>query len=105
MRRETSLRAIVTLALIAGGCRDRQMPEQMSSKSSSLDTVKIVSISPETGSPLRVGDRVPFKVEVAYNLVSAGSGSVTLVIQQGESGHRPLANETQVVQKGSGTLV
>jgi hypothetical protein len=72
---------------------------------SAPDSVKIVSISPDQDTALRVGERVTFKVEVEYNLTSASSGSITLVIQQGESGRRPLANETQVVQKGKARLV
>jgi hypothetical protein len=69
------------------------------------DSVKIISISPSTGAPLRVGERITFKVEVEYDLVSAESGQVTLVIQQGESGRPSLANEVDVVQKGKGRLV
>jgi hypothetical protein len=69
------------------------------------DSVKILSISPGTDMPLRVGEKVTFSVEVEYNLVSAGLGSVALVIQQGESGRPPLANETEVVEKGRAKTV
>ena len=69
------------------------------------DSVRIASISPGTNTILRVGERVTFRVEVEYNLSGADSGSVTLVIQQGESGHAPLANETAVVQKGRAKIV
>jgi hypothetical protein len=69
------------------------------------DSVRIISISPNTGAPLRVGESVTFRVEVEYNLVSAESGQVTLVIQQSESGRAPLANEVEVVERGKSRLV
>src|SRR5262249_6930853 len=69
------------------------------------DTVKILSISPPTDSPLRIGDSAKFEVEIEYNLNSANSGSVTLVIQQAESDRTPLANEVDVISKGKGRLV
>jgi len=70
-----------------------------------VDSVKIVSISPTTDTPLRVGETVTLQVEIEYNLTSAESGTVTLVVQQGESGRRPLANELEVVMKGRAKLV
>ncbi|HYP12977.1 MAG TPA: hypothetical protein VEQ63_03560 [Bryobacteraceae bacterium] len=71
----------------------------------SADTVKIVSITPETSAPLRVGQTVSFQVEVEYNLTSADSASLVLVIQKGESGQSPLANEAEVVRKGKARAV
>ena len=68
------------------------------------DSVRIISISPSTASPLYVGQFISFEVEVEYVLESTDSASITLVIQQAESGHMPLANEFDVVLKGSGTL-
>jgi hypothetical protein len=70
-----------------------------------VDSVKIVSISPPTDTPLRIGETLTLQVEVEYNLTSAESGTVTLVIQQGESGRPPLANEIDVVLKGRGKVV
>src|SRR5260370_1241150 len=70
-----------------------------------VDAIKIISISPSTDVPLRVGERVTIRVEAEYNLASAELGRITLVIQQGESGRRPLANENEVVQKGRARLV
>jgi hypothetical protein len=72
---------------------------------SSSDSIKIVAIAPDPGTALRVGEKVSFRVEVEYSLASAPSGAITLVIQQGESGRRPLANETEVVEKGKAKLV
>jgi hypothetical protein len=70
-----------------------------------VDSVKIVSISPTTDMPLRVGETLTVQVEVEYNLTSAQSGTVTLVIQQGESGRQSLANEIEVVMKGRAKVV
>src|SRR3954454_20305698 len=70
-----------------------------------VDSVKIVSISPTTGTLLRVGETLTLQVEIEYNLTSAESGTVTLVIQQGESGRPALANEIEVVTKGRAKVV
>lgn len=70
-----------------------------------MDSVKIVTISPDTTTPLRIGETVAFRVELEYNLTTADSGTVTLVIQQGESGRQSLGNETEVVHKGRGRIV
>ncbi|MEJ7605125.1 MAG: hypothetical protein WKF37_02410 [Bryobacteraceae bacterium] len=69
------------------------------------NTVKILSASPGTEKPLQVGETVAFRIEVEYSLATADSGSITLVIQRGESGHASLANETEVVRKGRGKVV
>ena len=70
-----------------------------------VDSVRIVSISPTPDMPLRVGETLTLQVEVEYNLTSAESGTVTLVIQQGESGRQSLANEIEVIMKGRGKVV
>ena len=69
------------------------------------DSVAIISITPDTHVPLRVGESATIGVEVEYNLISAESGRVTLVIQQGESGRASLGSVTEVVQKGKARLV
>ena len=70
-----------------------------------VDSVRIVSISPPPDTPLRVGETLTVQVEVEYNLTSAESGTVTLVIQQGESGRQSLANEIEVIMKGRAKVV
>ena len=70
----------------------------------SNDRVEIVSILPEAGTVLKVGDVVTVEVDVEYGLASADSGSIALVIQKGESGEMPLANEFEVIQKGEGNV-
>jgi len=68
------------------------------------DYVKIVSLTPNNDKPLYVGDKVTMGVEIEYQFTSANIASITLVIQKAESGDRPLANETDVVLKGKGTI-
>ena len=71
-----------------------------------VDTVKIVSISPDTKTALRVGEKVTFRVDVEYNLISTESGRISLVIQQSGSDRKPLGAgaETEVVLKGKARL-
>jgi hypothetical protein len=47
-----------------------------------VDSIKILSISPTTQTALRIGETLTLQAEVEYNLTSAESGTVTLVIQQ-----------------------
>ena len=90
-------------AVVAVGCGEPQSTAPPVS-GAARDSVRITSILPAPEQPLRVGAAVTFEVQVEYNLTSSASGSVTLVIQQGESGHMPLANETTVIQNGKGTV-
>ena len=98
---------VLPLAMLAVSCQQRQ--EQLGGRgeatSSFQDSVKIVSISPRPDTPLRVGQTVTFEVKVKYKLAGADSGSITLVIQQGESGRLPLGSKTEVVQRGEGSQV
>jgi len=66
-------------------------------------SIKIVSIAPELSKPLYVGERVRIMVEVEY-VLSQESGTITLVLQTGESGGPSLGNSTDVVFKGKGTI-
>lgn len=59
------------------------------STTSSGSSVKIVSIAPALSKPLYVGEKEKIVVEVEY-VMSQDSGTITLVIQKGESGDRPL---------------
>lgn len=69
------------------------------------DFVKITSITPPNDAPLKVGQKVKVEVEIEYNLESTEMGSIMLVIQQAESGHFPLANESDIINKGKGKIV
>jgi hypothetical protein len=95
---------IVTLFALGCGAPREDPPPPASPPPPTSDSVRILTISPEPGTTLRVGDRQSFQVEVEYELRSAATGTVTLVIQKGEYGDLPLANETEVIEKGSGTL-
>ena len=66
-------------------------------------SVKIVSIAPELSKPLYVGDKKKIMVEVEY-VMSQDSGTITLVIQKGESGGLPLGSSTEVVLRGKGRI-
>jgi hypothetical protein len=90
------------LAAVAVGCGEQRSTAPPVS-GAARDSVRITSILPAPEQPLRVGATVKFEVQLEYNLTSSASGSVTLVIQQGESGLMPLANETTVIQNGQGT--
>jgi len=70
---------------------------------SSGSSVKIVSIAPELSVPLHVGEKQTIVVEVEY-VMSQDSGTITLVIQKGESGGRPLGSSTEVVLRGKGKI-
>jgi hypothetical protein len=87
-------------ALLVGMSAGSVLAQSTTSPGSS---VKIVSIAPELSKPLYVGEKTKITVEVEY-VMSQDSGTVTLVIQKGESGGYPLGSSTEVVLKGKGTL-
>lgn len=90
----------VTIAFLIGMPVVSALAQSTISPSSS---VKIVSIAPELSKPLYVGDKVRIMVEVEY-VLSQESGTITLVLQTGESGGPFLGNSTDVVFKGKGTV-
>jgi hypothetical protein len=95
--RSHKLVAAVSAFLIAawlGACDQGSLP---SAPSGSF--VRIVSVSPDTGTALKVGDRVKMQVEVSYALSSDG-GTVSLVVQA--ANNASLAHNMEVIQKGSG---
>ncbi|HEY6241502.1 MAG TPA: hypothetical protein VIW78_11770, partial [Burkholderiales bacterium] len=65
--------------------------------------MKIVNIAPVLSKPLYVGEKARIMVEVEY-VMSQESGTITLVLQTGESGGPFLGNSTDVVFKGKGTV-
>jgi hypothetical protein len=64
------------------------------------DSVEILEVSPTLDSTLKAGELVTFELRVEYELVSATTGSITLVVQDASSA--TLSNETYVVHKGKG---
>lgn len=62
-------------------------------------SVKIMSMSPDISSPLRVGENIKLRVDVAYSL-NAPSGTLSLVVQA--SDNSGVAQDMEVVTKGSG---
>lgn len=87
------------------GCSDEegQSTESPSMPSANKDSVKILSASPKLNETLKVGATVNIKYEVKYNLASADTGSLTLVVQG--ASNETLGNELYVIHKGSGTEV
>lgn len=63
-------------------------------------SVKIVSISPEPYSVMRVGDTVTLKVEVEYTAKSAGD--ISLVVQKEDKSS--LGSATEAIKAGSGRV-
>jgi hypothetical protein len=61
--------------------------------------VKIVSVTPEASTTLKVGDRVKIEVEVSYAL-QADSGSVSLVVQAAD--YIGLAHNMEALRRGKG---
>lgn len=104
MKLESVLGATLAAAVFVGGCEQHQSRVGAQRHTGSKDTVRIATLTPGTDAPLRVGDKVTLRVEVAYTLTSADTASIVLVVQRGESGQLPLANETRVVEKGSGSV-
>jgi len=66
-------------------------------------SVKIVKISPDLSKPLRVGQKVKISINVEY-VMAGDSGTITLVIQKGDSRGAPLVNSTEIVSRGKGKL-
>lgn len=85
---------LLVLTVLAG-CERGPTTEHATSGSS----VKILSISPENSSPLRVGEHVKMQVEVAYTL-SADRGTLSLAVQTADN--TGVTQNTQVVTKGAG---
>ena len=97
-RRELFNVAIVAVAWAVAGCQ-RTGPEATAAPGGS--SVQIARISPDPSSPLQAGDRVNLEVSVNYTL-NAGSGVITLVVQSADNS--TIANYSEVVTKGSGTV-
>lgn len=96
MRMQKLLGAFSTILIAAwlGACDQGSLP-----RAPSGSFVEITSISPDTGTALKVGDKVKVQVELSYALSSEG-GTVSLVVQSADNSS--LAHNMEVVQKGSG---
>jgi hypothetical protein len=94
----SELLAAVLVGVIAaalGGCEKADDPK---GKLASAGAVRIVALSPETTTPLKVGEKVKIQVEVSYRL-AAESGVVALVVQADNAG---VAQSRQLVKRGRG---
>lgn len=95
--------ATLIMSLILLGCGESESPASKQSVEpiSAKDSVKILSASPAVTETLKAGSSIKIRYEVQYNLASADTGSLTLVVQG--ASNETLGNEFYVVHKGSGT--
>jgi hypothetical protein len=94
----------ILLTVLLASCSGQQRQGSPKAADASADAVKILSLSPDVATAFHPGQNVSFSVDLEYSLATAQSGTITLVIQRGEQQYEPLANETRVIQKGSGKL-
>lgn len=73
-----------------------QEKAQMGSK------VKVLSISPNTAEPLRIGNTAKISVNVSYTLTS-DAGTLTLVVQTANT--TPITQNFEVITKGEGETI
>jgi hypothetical protein len=88
-------RALVMFAALLAACDQKPL------KAPPGSFVKIVSVSPDPKSPLKVGDKVKVQVEVSYAL-TVDVGQITLVAQA--ANNATLGNRSAAVKKGEGKL-
>jgi hypothetical protein len=103
------MRILLALALGAPGssaiAEERPMPWAFVNGSAEGYSVKLESVDPEPGTPLRVGQSVEFKVTVSYILSIKDSGTIILVVQD-EANKNLLGDKPQPLQsvnRGKGT--
>lgn len=94
--------ATLIMSLLLLGCGESEPPPKGGSISNK-DSVNILSAYPAVTETLKAGSSVKIRYEVHYNLASAESGSLTLVVQG--ASNETLGNEFYVVHKGSGTEI
>jgi hypothetical protein len=91
-------------AVLFAGCGQEVPLGQGQIFDTAKDSIRILNITPDVNEELNVGDTITLEVEAEYSLVSNDSASITLVVQVGESGQMPLANEVDVIKKGHGSI-
>ena len=94
--RRTNLLMLLFLLAALSGCERNPSTDSAAPSGSS---VKILSTAPKTSAPLRVGDHVKLKVDVAH-MLTVDSGTLGLVIQAADNS--AIAQDMEVVTKGSG---
>jgi hypothetical protein len=91
---------IVAIAVLLVGC-DRN-ERRSSTRAPSASYVKIVSVSPDITTALKVGEKVKLQVEVNYRL-SSDRGTVSLVVQAANNAN--LGQNMEVIQRGNGKAI
>ena len=87
----------LVLGSLAAGCDKKP---QAPPKPVSAGSVKIVSITPETATALKVGAKVKLQAEIAYRMI-AETGAVVLVVQAQD---KSVAQAAQAVRQGEGKV-
>ncbi len=106
------MRILLALVLGALGCSavadGTAMPWTFVNGSAEGYSIKLESVDPEPGTPLKVGQSVNFKVTVSYVLSIKDSGAIILVIQDEANksllGDKPQPHQSVNRGKGSVTL-
>jgi hypothetical protein len=91
--------AVVLVGVIAAALTGCERSDSTKPKPAAIGAVRIVTLSPETTTPLKVGEKVKIQVAVSYRL-AADVGIVGLVVQADNSAG--LAQKTEPVKKGAG---
>lgn len=98
--------AAVSLACIGFAAARDDLPWAFNGKRAEGYTIDLVSVSPEPGTPLVVGQTVDFKITVRYENKVAPKGNIILVFQT-DKGRAKAEGEKQVsteVTDRSGTV-
>lgn len=98
MKRFTVANLAAALVLVAGIARADDMPWTFINGEGDGYSVKLVSVTPEPGTPVIVGTPVTFKVTVEYTNTVAPKANVILVFQT-EKGRAKPEGEPQVKQE------
>jgi ankyrin repeat protein len=93
---------LVLLTMLIASCSEKKESHQ-EAKRPSQNSIEIISLSPETGEPLYVGEKMTFKVKVKYHLVNADSAKVTLFVDQANL-KQSITKKSKTVLKESGTV-
>ncbi|HZF08849.1 MAG TPA: hypothetical protein VFE33_08680 [Thermoanaerobaculia bacterium] len=99
MNRSLCLAATLALVFLVAGCSKGNSPTDLTSP----DSIAITSITPAVGTKLAPGSTVTFTATVSYSLVSASSGTITLVIENQSDQSLTTTQPQMTVANGSGT--
>ena len=95
--------ALLVLVSAVSGCGHSSSPTE---PGGGMDSIALESISPPVTTPLTTGSEVTFTGRVRYNLASASSGSIFIVIEdQSAINISPTVPQPSLsISRGSGTV-